>query len=303
MIITPDILTALMTTFRADFDEGTAMADPAWNKVATLVRSSSKSNTYGWLGQFPGFREWVGDRQVNDMAAHGYQITNKLWESTVGVQRTDIEDDELGIYSPLFREAGRASAVHPDELVFALIKSGHTELCYDGQNFFDDEHPVYPKVDGTGTPDLVSNQDIPATDPGTAWYLLDTSRALKPFIFQERTPHNFQALTDETDQNVFIRDEYLYGVRARSNVGFGFWQMAYKSQQPLNAANYAAARQAMSSQKADGGRPLAVKPTMLVVPPSLRSQADEVLKAERLANGATNTLANTAELLETPWIM
>lgn len=303
MIITPDTIKDLMTAFRADFEAGKTMADPAWNKVATLVRSSSKSNTYGWLGQFPQFREWVGERQIKDMQAHGYQILNKLWEATVGVQRTDIEDDELGIYSPLFQEAGRASEVHPDELVFAMLKDGGSELCYDGQNFFDDEHPVYPNVDGTGTPDMVSNQDIPASDPGTAWYLLDVSRAIKPVIYQERMPHNFQAMTEESDENVFMRDEYVYGVRGRSNVGFGFWQMAYKSQQPLTAENYRKAREAMSSFKADGGRALGIKPTMLVVPPALRSQADEVLKAERLANGASNTLANSAELLETPWIM
>ncbi|MCH8500156.1 MAG: Mu-like prophage major head subunit gpT family protein [Marinobacter sp.] len=302
MIITPTLLTTLMTSFKKEFQAGQTMVSPQWDKVATRVPSSSKSNTYGWLGQFPTFREWIGSRVIKDMAAHGYQITNKLFESTVGVERTDIEDDNIGIYAPLFQEMGRAAAIHPDELIWALLAAGGSTLCYDGQNFFDDEHPVYPNVDGTGTPTLVANQSIPAESPGPAWYLLDVSRAIKPLIYQERIPANFQAMTKEEDEAVFTDDQYRYGVRARSNVGFGFWQMAYKSQQPLTKENYAAARTAMMQLKADGGRPLGIRPTMLVVPAGLESAALEVIKAERDASGATNVYQNSAELLVTPWL-
>lgn len=302
MIITPELLQALLTGFRREFEGGLESAESVWNRIATHVPSTARSNTYGWLGQFPQFREWVGDRVIKDMAAHGYQIENKLWESSVGVKRTDIEDDSIGIYSPLFLEMGRAAGSHPDELVFSLLKNGGSELCFDGQNFFDDEHPVYPNVDGTGTPELVANQSIPETSPGAAWYLLDVSRALKPLIYQERVKPDLQAMTDKGDEAVFMRDEYRYGVRARSNVGFGFWQMAYKSQQPLTSENYGAARTAMAELKADGGRPLGIRPTLLVVPPSLEKQGLEVLKAERDQAGATNVYAGTAELLMTPWV-
>ncbi len=302
MIITPSLLTALMTSFKKEYQAGQTMADPKWNMVASRVTSSSKGNTYGWLGQFPTFREWVGDRVIKDMKAHGYEITNKLFESTVGVARTDIEDDNIGAYAMLFQEMGRAANIHPDELVFALLASGGSTLCYDGQNFFDNEHPVYPEVDGTGAATLVANQDIPATDPGTAWYLLDVSRAIKPLIYQERIPADLQQMTKNDDEHVFTADEYRYGVRARSNVGFGFWQMAYKSQQPLTKENYAKARTAMMNFKADGGRPMGVRPTLLVVPPTLEQAGFEVLKAERDANGATNVYQNSAELLVTPWL-
>ena len=302
MIITPALLIALMTSYRKEYQAGQTMAEPKWNQVASRVGSSSRSNTYGWLGQFPTFREWVGDRVIKDMQAHGYEITNKLFESTVGVARTDIEDDNIGAYAMLFQEMGRAAGIHPDELVFTLLAAGGSTLCYDGQNFFDDEHPVYPNVDGTGAATLVANQDIPATDPGAAWYLLDVSRAIKPIIYQERIPADLQQMTKNDDEHVFTADEYRYGVRARSNVGFGFWQMAFKSQQPLNAANYAAARTAMMNFKADGGRPMGIRPTLLVVPPTLESSAFEVLKAERDAAGATNVYQNSADLLVTPWL-
>lgn len=66
-----------------------------------------------------------------------------------------------------------------------------------------------------------------------------------------------------------MTDEYLYGVRARANAGFGLWQLAFGSRAPLTAANYAAARASMSSIKGDQGRVLGIRPNVLVVPPAL----------------------------------
>ena len=298
-IITPALITGLNTGFKAEFQKSLAAATSEYLKIASVVPSSTKGNTYGWLGQFPRFREWVGDRVVRDMSAAGYTITNKEYESTVGVKRTDIEDDNLGIYSPIFQEMGRAAGVYPDELVFPLLKAGVSSLCYDGQYFFDTDHPVYPNVDGTGT--AVSTSNFTA-GTGTAWYLLDTSRALKPIIFQERQKPEFQTLTSTEDEQVFTKNLYRYGVYVRSNVGFGFWQMAHCSKATLDSDGFNAAFLAMQSLTADGGRPLGITPTLLVVPPTLRADALDLLTAERLANGASNTNYKAVELLVTPWV-
>ncbi|GAB4208015.1 MAG: Mu-like prophage major head subunit gpT family protein [Tibeticola sp.] len=298
-IITPALITSLRTGYSKAFQDALAATPTDWEKVATRVPSSNASNTYGWLNQFPKLREWVGDRVVKDMAAQGYQITNKLYEGTVGVKRTDIEDDNVGIYTPLFAEMGRAAKAHGDELVFGLLAAGESTLCYDGQNFFDTDHPVYPNVDGTGTATLVANLQA---GTGPAWYLLDTSRALKPLIFQERTTPELEAMTATNDEGVFVRDEYRYGIRYRCNAGFGFWQMAYKSKATLDAVNFNAAMAAMMGIQADGGRPLGVKPTVLVVPPSLRAAAIEIVKNERLASGASNPNFGAVDLIDPPWV-
>jgi len=57
------------------------------------------------------------------------------------------------------------------------------------------------------------------------------------------------------------------------------------------------------SLKADGGRPLGIKPTVLVVPPSLRAAAIEIVKNERLANGASNPNFGVVDLIVSPWLV
>ena len=298
-IITPALLSGLRTGFSKAFQDALTNTPTDWEKVATRVPSSSASNTYGWLGQFPALREWVGDRVLKDMAAQAYQVQNKLYEGTVAVKRTDIEDDNVGVYTPLFSEMGRAAKAHADQLVFGLLAAGETTTCYDRQNFFDTDHPVYPNVDGTGTATLVSNLQA---GTGPAWYLLDTSRALKPLIFQERTTPELEALTSTQDEMVFMSDAYRYGIRYRCNAGFGFWQLAYKSKAALDAANFNAAMAAMMQAKADGGRPLGIKPTTLVVPPSLRADAMALIEAQLTTGGASNHNYKAVEVIVSPWL-
>ena len=301
MLLSAAIIKALFVGFRSDFQSALTNTPTSWQSVATEVPSSTASNTYGWLGQFPQFREWIGDRVLKDMAAHGYSIINKDWESSVEVRRTDIEDDNVGVYKTLFQEMGRAAKAQPDELVFGLIKAGRTTLCYDGQNFFDTDHPVYPNVDGTGAAVLVSNSDVDlaARPNNPIWYLLDTSRAIKPVLFQNRKSPVLTGMTDLNDEAVFMRNSFRFGADSRNNVGFGFWQFAYASNQPLTAANYAAARAAMKSFKADGGRPLGITPNTLVVPPQLEAAARKLLIKDE--NGG-NEWAGSATLVESSWL-
>jgi len=239
--------------------------------------SCSAGNTYGWIGQFPKLREWSGDRSFKNIKEHGYSVMNNLYEATVDIPRTAVEDDDIGVYAPLFREMGYAAGTHPDEIVFGLLKNGMSGTCYDGKAFFAVDHPVYLNADGSGDAETVSNWLRPAavdgtvTD-GTPWFVLDVSRPLRPFIFQERTAPELQVITNPDNDYVFMKDKIPYGIRYRCNGGYGFWQQAVCSTQELNAANFAAALEAMQSFRADGGRPLGLgfggeAGTMLVVAP------------------------------------
>lgn len=283
--------------FNAAFMAGLAEATAMYGQVATTVPSTTRETEYGWLGKFPRFREWVGDRVINSLARHGYALRNKSYENTVEVERDDFDDDNLGIYGPLFRELGMQATTFPDEIVWPLLPGGFATACYDGQYFFDTDHPV---LDVNGNPQSVANTD---GGSGTAWYLLDVSRSLKPFIYQERKAFgNLVRKDDPKDDNVFMRKQFLYGLDGRANAGYGFWQMAWGSKQTLNSTNYAAARAAMMGMKGDYGKPLAINPRLLVVPPSLEEAGRKLLQSQLVNGGESNPWAGTAELLVSPWL-
>ncbi len=296
MIINKANLAILHTGFKAAFANAFASAPIDYDQLVLEVKSGTAIETYGWLGATTRFREWIGDRVVQNLGLHEYSIKNKSFENTVGVPREAIEDDQYGVYSPLMAQLGQDAKEHPAELVYALLAGGFTGKCYDGQYFFDTDHPV---LGANGQETSVSNFQGGA---GTAWYLLDTTRMIRPLILQKRKPYNFVAKTAETDDNVFDRKEYVWGVDARLNVGYGLWQLAYASKQTLDATNFGAAYAAMQGLKGDHGRPLGIRPKLLVVPPSLREKALEVVKAERNAAGATNINRDVVDVLVTPWL-
>ena len=303
MLVNNANLKTLFTAFNAAFKAGLGQAASQYGQIATTVPSTTAAEEYGWLGQLPGLREWLGDRVVHAIGLHGYTIKNKPFELTVGVPRTAIEDDTYGVYTPLMTEMGRAVEAHPDQITFGLLKAGRVELCYDGQPFFSATHKV---LNDKGKEVNVSNVSDD-NGSGPSWYLMDTRRALKPLIYQDRKKPNFVALTSETDENVFHRSQYVYGVDARRNAGFGFWQLAHASNKPLTAENLKAAITAMDTQTGDGGRPLGISPNLLVVPKQLKFQAKKLLENELIENTAgtavvSNDVRGVAELLIADWL-
>lgn len=290
MIVNQANLHGLEVGYSTAFNKSFESTQSNYQKVATVVPSITGEQDYKWLGQMPGMREWIGEREIQALAAYGYFIKNRKFEMTVGVKRDDIEDDQYGVYTPLFSNMGEAAALHPDDLIFGAMMSGFAAKCYDGLSFFHTAHKVgnvtysnrsnkklsresymearssimsirgdkgkslkllpdllvvspaeeekarlileADQIDGTtnvlkGTAKLLVEPSL-AANPHY-WFLLCTNRFLKPFIYQLRKKIKFVSLTKDTDENVFLRDEYLYGADGRSNAGYGFWQMAYGS--------------------------------------------------------------------------
>jgi phage major head subunit gpT-like protein len=293
-----EIFKNIKTTFQKAFDAAPAL----WEKVAMLVPSTGSENDYKWLANFPRMRKWVGDKVVKALEAFKYTIVNDDWEATIEVNRNDIEDDNLGVIKPQAEMAGFSAKQLPDEIVFDLVNNGFTNLCYDGQFFFDTDHPVRgangvvasvsnkgtaalsiatlalatasyggartalakmkddegrplnvsgnvllvpPALEDTGrallTVDRLEDGKpnpykgtatlvvAPWLTSDTAWFLLDTTKPIKPFLFQERKKPVLVAQIDPNADGVFMRKKYLYSVEARGAGGYGFWQLAYGS--------------------------------------------------------------------------
>lgn len=284
---------ALKTLFNNAFKE----APSTWDKIAMKVPSSTGSNLYAWLSAFPKMRRWVGDKHVKNLQAYSYSVQNEDFEATVAVNRNHIEDDQLGIYQPQAQMAGFSAKQLPDEIVYELVNNGFSKTCYDGQYFFDTDHPVAdssvsnmgtkalsaaslagaqasygaartamrkfkdedgrpinitptvllvpPALEDTaralltvdrledGKPNPYKNTAELVVETrltsDTAWFLLDTSKPVRPFIYQERKAPVFVQQTDPEAEDVFNRKEYKFGAEARAAGGYGFWQMAFGS--------------------------------------------------------------------------
>lgn len=293
MILNKGTLQALFQSFSMAFKKGLGVAPGDYEKVSMTIPSASSENVYPWLGRLPGMREWIGDRQINNLTLHDYAIRNKTFELTVGVRREDIEDDNMGIYSSMFEDLGAQASIHPNQLVFEALTNGDKNKCFDGLPFFAAGH----KVDKRTYSNLCKGDDN-----APAWYLLNTRRPIRPLIFQRRRPYELTRMDRPTDNNVFMRSEYLYGVDARVNVGYGLWQLAIRSTEELNAENYAKARALMASYRDEGGKPLGLVPNLLVAPPELESAVRKLLAVEFGEGGKTNEWKGSADFLITPWL-
>ncbi|MDR3322903.1 MAG: Mu-like prophage major head subunit gpT family protein [Zoogloeaceae bacterium] len=294
MILNKESIASVFTNFRADFEAGKLAAKPIHPQLAMQVKSSSAEENYAWLGQNSSLREWIGDKHFNGLAVSSFTLKNRNFEHTISVPQNDIEDDKLGVLSSPFQMMGQDAALHPDSLLFELIQKGTGTPCYDGQYFFDTDHPADP-----GDPDKggVSNLALDPQAGGVpSWYLLDTTKIVKPFILQIRKDYTFIKKDQNTDDHVFNRGEFVYGVEARLNAGFGLWQLAYASNLPLTAANVASADAAMMSIKAPTGKPLGITANVLLVSPAMKESALKLLKLE------TSHYRDAFELIVCPWL-
>lgn len=258
----------LFTASSAAFRKGLGLAAPALSPLAMQVKSTSRQTHYPWLGLAPQMREWLGDRVSKSLSAYEYSIVNRKFESTITVKRDDIEDDLTGTLAPVFERMGQMVQLHVDTLLAEALEAGTTALCYDGESFFGAAHPTEVGADQ-------SNQDIGDSNP--RWYMVDLSKPIKPLVHQERRAPEFQSFTSLADENVFMRDEYVWGASARRNVGYGLWQCAYVSDGPIvagfgeadleaNEAEVEAVWNAMTQFRDDNGETLDITPTHIVCP-------------------------------------
>jgi phage major head subunit gpT-like protein len=306
-------LTALFTGFDVVFQRGFEKPPSYYESIASVVRSGSRQTTYPWLGRTTKFREWLGDRVVQALEAHSYTIVNKNFEDTVGIDRNDIEDDTYGVYEPIIEQLGWDTKVHPDMLLFFMLKDAVTTpsdvIGYDGQPFFSASHPV-----GLMGQPTTATSNVNSSGSGAYWYLLDASRAIRPFIFQLRREYAVTRMSTLSDEAVFNRREFRYGVDGRANTGVGLWQLAYASNTDLsNPANYGAARAAMRAVTTDAGVPFGALSSRngvyLVVPPSLEEVARQLLNSEFMAGAGasasvatTNIWRNSADLIVSEYL-
>lgn len=132
---------AILTRMTRLFNIEVGKAAPFYPKVCSVVNSNKRLENYSFLGNMPGMREWLGDRQYNDLRAAEFEITNRNWESSLRLERWDVDDDVYGLFPDTMREFAAEAAYHPDELLFEeMIGLAESTNCFDGTPFFGNSH-------------------------------------------------------------------------------------------------------------------------------------------------------------------
>jgi phage major head subunit gpT-like protein len=139
------ILTEAKVSMSMAFERSLKTPYGLWfEQLATTLSSSGKSSKYPIMGGLTALREWQGERHFENFSRYAYEIANKTFEKSVGIDVDDIDDDQLDGYSMLATEIGYQAAQWPQDLIAAVLKAGGTSLCWDSQFFFDTDHPVDP---------------------------------------------------------------------------------------------------------------------------------------------------------------
>ena len=146
--------TVVLRGLTKQFDDGVRNATPFYPTLCNIVPSEGADEAYGFLGAVPGIREWLSDRQFKELRGGNFTITNKHWESSLLIKKTDIADGRMVKYGPVLQDLAAEATHHPDELLFAAMVAGESTACYDGQYFFDTDHSFGDS--GTLSNDLTS---------------------------------------------------------------------------------------------------------------------------------------------------
>lgn len=113
----------------------------AWvGPTSAYFESNQESETYKWLGMSPAMREWVGGRQAKGFRENGLTIANKEFEATLEVLVNELRRDKTGQIMVRVREMADRANAHWASLLSSLILNGASQVCYDGQYFFDTDH-------------------------------------------------------------------------------------------------------------------------------------------------------------------
>jgi len=113
-------------------------------------------------------------------------------------------------------DRGRVMNLTPDTIICSPLK----EMLI--------RNALLPSVAGTVRPETAWVKNIivhPGITSGATagfdWYLVCTSKPIKPVFFQNRKAPEFVSMDKPTDVEVFMRRKLLYGVDSRYNVGWG----------------------------------------------------------------------------------
>jgi phage major head subunit gpT-like protein len=156
----PAFTTNITAGFYTELENNPA---PSWLAlVFRIILSSIQTEIISFSKGFPGMREWLGERRVQSLSQYQVSITKKNHELTVGIGYDDIYFDKWNNITDHIRGLAQAVPRHFVDYFVSLMLGGFSTPSYDGQYYFDSDHPN--GVDANGAAETISNTTAAALD-------------------------------------------------------------------------------------------------------------------------------------------
>jgi phage major head subunit gpT-like protein len=141
--------------------------DPLEELYAT-VNSTATAEEWEWLGDLPGFDEWLGDRKLGRVRRFRLRIENKDWANGIRVHQNELSDGRTDLLRLKIDGLAQKARKHRTDLMVKMLINGFagdafpdvgTGLAYDGAFFFSTTHQA------EGSSVVQSNRIALALDP------------------------------------------------------------------------------------------------------------------------------------------
>lgn len=135
--------------FQAVFMSQLEKAVDPIEEVALTVKSNRRVEEYDFLGDLPGFEEWLSDRTVAGLAAFRFRLHTRNWANAIRIKKHDLDDDALGLMPAQIAGLATKARKHRCDMLVELLLNGFdgtafpdvgNGLAYDGAFFFDDSN-------------------------------------------------------------------------------------------------------------------------------------------------------------------
>lgn len=135
-LLLPGLKAEFALAYRNELDNSIA------ERLATVVGTTMPSQKYGWLGTVPPMREFIDERRPSGLAPYTVTIEDKVFESTLAVDRRAIEDDQLDMIRLRIRDLAMRVSLHRHQMVVEALAAGFSATGYDGVSIFNSAHPT-----------------------------------------------------------------------------------------------------------------------------------------------------------------
>lgn len=118
--------------------------DAIYPRIATVVQTDKLLNREIWLNAIANMHLWEGPRFINRISAESLPIVTRPHSNALAISRSDILNDQLGLYSPVIDKLADTYPFALDDLVISMLCAGIAGIAlgaaYDGQNLIDTDH-------------------------------------------------------------------------------------------------------------------------------------------------------------------